>query len=101
MKTHAQRVAHKVLQIGRVARVTLGAVGAAWLAACSGGGNVNLGKSQLADPATVDFPVFYVKKQVPLNKSGNLMQDDLRILNDAVPSADLYMRAAASPSATE
>ncbi|MBV9345613.1 MAG: hypothetical protein JOZ03_11565 [Gammaproteobacteria bacterium] len=101
MKTHAQRVAHKVLQIGRVLRVTLGAVGAAWLAACSGGGNVNLGKSQLADPATVDFPVFYVKKQVPLNKSGNLMQDDLRILNDAVPSADLYMRAAASPSATE
>ncbi|TLY60824.1 MAG: hypothetical protein E6K48_08440, partial [Gammaproteobacteria bacterium] len=47
------------------------------LAACSGGGSVNIANSQRGDPATVDFPIFYVK------------------------SADLFMRATASPSATE
>src|SRR5204863_8358308 len=30
-----------------------------------------------------------------------VQQDDLRVLRDAVPSADLFMRATASPSATE
>ncbi|MBS0378259.1 MAG: hypothetical protein JSS29_07225 [Proteobacteria bacterium] len=72
------------------------------LAACSSGGNISLGKSQVADPATVDYPIFYVKRPVPLNKDGTFMQDDLRIMNDIVPvSADLYMRASASASATE
>jgi len=74
---------------------------AAGLGACSGGGNVNLGKSQVADPATVDFPIFYVKRQVPMNSTGTVLQDDLRVLRDAVPSADLYKRASASPSALE
>ena len=102
MQTHAERVGlKKMLQPAHMLRCVLLGACAAWLAACSAGGNVNLGKSQLPDPATVDFPVFYVKRQVPLNAAGNLKQDDLRILNDAVPSADLYMRAAASPSATE
>ena len=71
------------------------------LAACSSGGNISLGKSQVADPATVDFPIFYVKRQVPVDAAGALQQDDLRVLRDAVPSADLYMRASASPSALE
>jgi hypothetical protein len=72
------------------------------LGACSSGGNISLGKSQVADPATVDYPIFYVKRPVPLDKTGAFMQDDLRIMNDIVPvSADLYMRASASPSATE
>src|SRR2546429_2171408 len=71
------------------------------LAACSGGGSVNIANSQLSDPATVDFPIFYVKRQVPLNSNGTVVQDDLRVLRDAAPSADLYKRATASPSATE
>jgi len=74
---------------------------AASLAACSGGGSVNIANSQLSDPATVDFPIFYVKRQVPLNSNGTVVQDDLRVLRDAAPSADLYKRATASPSATE
>src|SRR5205085_8307116 len=52
-------------------------------------------------PTTVDFPIFYVKRQVPLNSNGTVVQDDLRVLRDAAPSADLYKRATASPSATE
>jgi hypothetical protein len=71
------------------------------LAACNSGGNISLGKSQLADPATVDFPIFYVKKPVPVDQAGALVQDDLRTMRDIVPGADLYMRSSASPSAVE
>jgi len=65
------------------------------LAACSGGGSINLGSGQTADPATVDFPVAYVKRSIPT------MQDDLRQLRDARPDADLFVRDRASPSAVE
>jgi len=85
----------------RLAAALLTAALATGLAACSGGGSVNIANSQVGDPATVDFPVFYVKRQVPLNKAGTVQQDDLRVLRDAVPPADLYKRASASASATE
>ena len=65
------------------------------LAACSGGGSVNLGSGQSADPATVDFPVAYVKRTIPME------QDDLRQQRDTVPDADLYVRDRASPSSPE
>ncbi len=79
---------------------------AATLAACAGNGSggsgsVNIANSQGGDPATVDFPIFYVKRPVPTNAAGLLVQDDLRILRDLVPGADLYMRQSASPSAIE
>jgi hypothetical protein len=38
---------------------------------------------------------------VPTNTDGTLTQDDLRMMRTALPSADLYMRASASPSAKE
>ena len=63
-----------------------------WLAACSGGGSVNLGGGQEADPGTVDFPIAYVKRTIPLEG------DDLRGQRDTVPDADLFMRNRASPS---
>jgi hypothetical protein len=77
---------------------------AAGLSACSSGGDVAVANSQSADPATVDFPIFYVKRTIPPTS------DDLRMLRDAVlptanqlvvPKADLYKRDSASPSATE
>ncbi|MDB6088928.1 MAG: hypothetical protein JWN85_1712 [Gammaproteobacteria bacterium] len=77
-----------------VALATIGLL-AGSLAACSGGGSVNLGNGQVADPATVDFPIFYVKRTIPTQT------DDVRMLRDAFPQADLYKRASASPSATE
>src|SRR6266446_5661001 len=95
------RSARRAITTPRLAAALLTAALAAGLAACSGGGNVNLGKSQVADPATVDFPIFYVKRQVPMNSTGTVLQDDLRVLLDAVPSADLYERASAWPSALE
>jgi hypothetical protein len=71
------------------------------LAACNGGGSVNIANGQLGDPATVDYPIFYVKRTVPTNNAGVVIQDDLRLMSGANPSADLYMRQTASPSALE
>ena len=76
------------------------------LAACAGNGaggsgSVNIANSQAGDPATVDYPIFYVKRPVPVNAAGALVQDDVRILRDLVPGSDLYMRESASPSAIE
>jgi len=38
------------------------------LAACTqgpGGGGIGLGSGQQPDPATVDFPIFYIRHQIP------------------------------------
>ena len=77
---------------------------AAFLSGCSGNAHIDVANSQSADPATVDFPIFYVKRTIPPDT------DDLRMLRDAVkptndqivvPTAGLYMRKSASPSADE
>ncbi|MFM1885536.1 MAG: hypothetical protein RL026_693 [Pseudomonadota bacterium] len=65
------------------------------LGACSSGGSLDIGGSQAPDPATVDFPVAYIKRSLPTNG------DDLRQLRDAVGDADLWMRERASPAAIE
>jgi hypothetical protein len=83
---------------GNVSTVTkamcVGAI-AGLLAACSGGGSVNVGSGQTPDPATVDFPIFYVKRTIPED------QDDLRQLRDTVGNADLFKRDRAAPGAVE
>jgi len=82
-----------VTRFGRAAAgaLILGAV----LSACSGGGSVDVGSGQTPDPATVDFPIFYVKRTIPMDT------DDLRALRDPVPTANLYKRDRASPGAVE
>jgi hypothetical protein len=87
-------------RIGTAARraaAALACAGALWLGACSsGGGHVQTAGGQGADPQTVDFPIFYVKRySIPKT------QDDLRLMRFAQPSADLYMRTRAAPSGTE
>jgi hypothetical protein len=83
----------------------------AWLlgGCSSGNGYVQTASGQAADPQTVDYPIFYVKRySVPTT------QDDLRMMRfanlppvvkagaTATPSgADLYMRSNASPSGSE
>ena len=98
-----ERGEHQRAQRGAAARLRalLGVLAAALLAACNGGGSVNIANSQGADPATVDYPIFYVKHTVPTTMAGTLLQDDLRIMQEVNPAADLYMRASASPSAKE
>lgn len=81
--------------VNAVTRVVCVAACACAMVACSGGGSVNVGSGQTPDPATVDFPIFYVKRTIPENT------DDLRQLRDTVPSANLYKRDRAAPSAAE
>jgi hypothetical protein len=90
----------------RPARGAVGALTAATLAilsACSGGGggdDVTIGSGQSADPVTLDFPVFYVKRPVPDPEEDDVI-DNARVLNRFEIGADLFMRDRASPSAPE
>jgi hypothetical protein len=73
------------------------------LAACSSGGNgtdVTIGSGQDADPVTLDFPVFYVKRPVPDPEEDDIV-DDARTLRRFEIGADLFMRDRASVSAPE
>ncbi len=65
------------------------------LSACGSGGSIDVGGGQDADPGTVDFPIAYVKRTIPL------VGDDLRDQRGAMPDADLFMRNRASPASTE
>ena len=97
-------MARRTARLGRRSALALAACAAAILAGCSPNAHLDVANSQSADPATVDFPIFYVKRTIPPTS------DDLRLLRQAVlpmanatvvPKADVYMRASASPSATE
>ena len=73
------------------------------LCGCGGGGQSNkiaLGSGQDADPVTVDFPVFYVKRPV-MNDDDEIVENDARELLRFQIGADLFMRDSASPSTTE
>src|SRR6186713_952914 len=77
---------------------------AAVLTACSsgsGGTDVTIGSGQDADPVTLDFPVFYVKRPVPDPEDDDMMEDDARVLRRFEIGADLFMRDRASVSAPE
>ena len=91
------KVEHGIVKaVTRFSRAAAGAlILGVSISACSGGGSVNVGSGQTPDPATVDFPIFYVKRTIPMDT------DDLRELRDPVPKADLYKRDRASPGATE
>ncbi len=72
------------------------------LAGCTqgpGGGGIGLASGQEPDPATVDFPIFYVRHQVPED------EDDLTRLRPFVEddeyAASLWKRDRASPGAPE
>jgi hypothetical protein len=82
-------------------RAALVCAAALVLAACSSGaGNVQEASGQGADPATIDFPIFYVKRYADPTQAQDPAMD-LRMLRFAIPSADLFMRSRAAPSGTE
>ena len=95
---------HRTVSGGSTLQFLRGAlvcVAAGILAACSSGaGKVQTAGGQLSDPATVDFPIFYVKRySVPTQAQA--AAEDLRMLRFAIPSADLFMRSTASPAGIE
>ncbi len=89
------------LHCGRIGGGLLAAFVAVFLGACSGGGSFNIANSQAADPSTNDYPIFYVKRTIPTTADITAGADDVRMMRVAFASADLYMRASASPSAKE
>jgi hypothetical protein len=89
-------------------RTALLAVVSAVATGCGSGDScqdqITIGASQTCsggvDAVTVDFPIFYVKRPVPVVVQGMQPSNVLRLRQFDVDS-DLYMRASASPSATE
>ena len=73
-----------------VAALTLG------LSACSGGGDIDIGGGQSADPATVDFPIAYVKRTTP-----DPADDDIRDMRTFFVDADVFVKDRADASVTE
>ena len=87
--------------VRRILTAALAGVGVVAINACSGGGGVSLGSGQGADPATVDFPLAYVKRALPTDPQAMQLEDDARLLQTFNVDADLYLRDRASPSAPE
>jgi hypothetical protein len=89
------------ITFGRLASSLVAGV-AGLLAACTqgpGGGGIGLASGQDPDPATVDFPIFYIRHQVPED------QDNVTrvrpFVEDDDYSATLWKRDRASPGAPE
>jgi len=72
------------------------------LNACGGGSSdsIGLGGGQGPDPATVDFPIAYVKRSLPQPPDDEL-ETDARVMRTFNVDADLFIRDRASPSVPE
>ena len=74
----------------------------AMLWSCGGSDStIGLGSSQNPDPVVVDYPLFYVRKPLPVDDQGMLIDNDIREVLPVAFGADLYMRDRASISAQE
>ena len=89
------------VQRGCVASGLLALFLATILSACSSGGSFNIANSQGVDASSTDYPIFYVKRTIPTAADITNGADDVRMMRVGFSSADLYMRASASPSAVE
>ena len=70
-------------------------------AGCNSGGEgdtVGFGSGQAPDPVALEFPIVYVKRPVPVDDDGMLVDEDIREVLSFNPGADLYFRDRASPS---
>ncbi len=79
----------------------LASIGALLLSACGGGtsDSISLGSGQGPDPATVDFPMAYVKRTLPAPPMQ--FEADARVMRAFNVDADLFLRDRASPSVPE
>lgn len=72
------------------------------LVGCGGGDSgIGIGGGQDPDPVVLDFPLFYVKRPLPVDDMNMLEERDVRELLTVEFGADLYMRDRASVSAPE
>ncbi|MCP4000129.1 MAG: hypothetical protein GY727_04380 [Gammaproteobacteria bacterium] len=66
-----------------------------------GGGNISIGSSQSSEPVVVDCPLFYLKKRLPVDNTGELVQVDVHDLLSVQFSTYLYMHVQALVSAPD
>ncbi|WP_416306164.1 hypothetical protein [Neptunicella sp. SCSIO 80796] len=69
------------------------------LSAC--GGEQLTDNNQSADPVVVDIPLAFIKRNLPVDQNGILIEQDLRQPNQFIPGAALYIKQRASSSAAE
>jgi len=65
------------------------------------GGDQILTSEQEPDPVVVDVPIAYIKRPAPLDENLALVAQDLRVPNDFLPGAQLFIKPRASVSAIE
>jgi hypothetical protein len=65
------------------------------------GGDQILTSEQQPDPVVVDVPIAYIKRPAPLDEDSALVAQDLRIPNDFLPGAQLFIKPRASVNAIE
>jgi len=100
-------VGKNAIGLNRTASITLLAAMCALAVGCGGGDpgddqvTLGTGQGQGSDPATLDFPIFYVKRPAPDPMDPTLQPSNVLELRQFEPGADLFMRDRASPSATE
>lgn len=63
------------------------------------GGDQVLTSEQQPDPVVLDVPIAYIKRPAPLDENLVLVAQDLRIPNDFLPGAQLFIKPRASVSA--
>ncbi|NOR18889.1 MAG: hypothetical protein GQ538_02215, partial [Xanthomonadales bacterium] len=73
----------------------------AFIWSCGGDSGVDIGSGQSSDPVVLDYPLFYVKRPLPVDGAGAFMQTDVREVLPVEFGAELYMKPRASTSAPE
>ncbi len=75
----------------------------ALLVACGGGGGGGSGsnQSQKPDPVTVDLPIAYIKRIIPVDDDGNPVYPDILNLEAFNPGAELWIKDRAAATALE
>ncbi|MEO0347587.1 MAG: hypothetical protein AAF229_15210, partial [Pseudomonadota bacterium] len=71
------------------------------LVGCNSGGDgdaVGFGSGQAPDPVALEFPIVYVKRPIPVDDDGVLLEEDIREVLSFNPGAELFFRDRASPS---
>jgi hypothetical protein len=84
------------MNLNRAKWLTACLLAPAALVGCSGGGNIDIAGGQSADPASVDFPIAYVKRTIP-----DVVEDDARDLRTFIVDADLFVKDRADASVAE
>lgn len=90
-------IKHKIKQISSIAVMFTCSV----LISGCGGDQQLVSNNQAPDPVVVDVPIAFIKRTLPLDEDGDLVNIDLRRPSTFVPGAGLYLKARASASAIE